>query len=143
MEIRPYRHTDRDACLSLFNSNVGEFFHEVERQGLESLLNAPPPGYVVAEHDGKVVGCGGHVDARIVWLIVHRDLQGQGLGRYLMLYLLREAGRLGASAITLGTIPKVTGFYEKLGFRIVSIEPDGYAPGFDRVEMVKKMDVCA
>jgi ribosomal protein S18 acetylase RimI-like enzyme len=139
MEIRLYHSEDRAALLDAFDSNTPEWFHPLERAAFESFLADPPERYLVAEHDGRVVASGGHADARICWLLVHRSLHGNGIGRLMMMHLLRE---IGSRTVTLATVPDVVEFYRKLGFRELSREADGFAPGFDRVEMVKKMEVC-
>jgi ribosomal protein S18 acetylase RimI-like enzyme len=133
---------DRPACLALFDPNVPDSFAPQERAGFEQFLDAPPPGYFVAEHEGQIVACGGFAQERICWLIVSREHQGKGLGRFVLLYLLRELGRRNLPFTRLGTTPNIVGFYERFGFREEKRIPDGYAPGYDQVEMVKKMDVC-
>jgi len=139
MEIRGYRIEDREVLLTVFDSNTPEWFHPAERAGFAEFLAAPRERYLVAEHEGRVVAAGGREGARICWLLVERSLHGNGIGRLLMMQLLRE---IGARTATLATIPSVVAFYEKLGFREIGREPDGFAPGFDKVEMVKKLEVC-
>ncbi len=143
MEIRPYRAEDRPSCLALFDPHVPASFAPKERADFERFLDDPPPTYYVADHEGAVLGCGGHAGERICWLIIAREHQGRGVGRFLMMYLLREIGRLNLPVSTLGTTPNVVGFYEKLGYRVTDRVPDGYAPGYDRMEMVKKLTVCS
>lgn len=37
--------------------------------------------------------------------------------------------------IRLDTLPSTAPFFERFGFEAVSVEPNGYGPGMDRVEM--------
>jgi GNAT superfamily N-acetyltransferase len=143
MDLVPYDGSHREACLALFDANSPQWFHPTERPGYEAILDQPPGPYLVACHGSRLIAAGGWAGNRIYWLMVDPAAQGQGVGRFLVLYLLREIGRAGHATAALGTTPAVTGFYEKFGFRSVERIADGYAPGMDRVEMVKKMDVCA
>lgn len=139
--IRTYRPGDRDACLELFDSNVPDAFQEWEREGFARFLDELPGPFLVLEGDaGEVVGCGGvavedDLTGSLCWGIVRRDRQGQGLGRRLLLARMEELRREGCARVRLETIPETRGFFGKLGFRVVEIEPDGYASGMDRVVM--------
>ncbi len=101
------------------------------------------------EHEGAIVGCGGylvraeHHLARLVWGMIRADLHGHGLGRFLLLFRLREIGKLEhIQLVGLETSTNVALFFEKQGFRVVAVVQDGSAPRMDRVEMVKKLTVC-
>ncbi|MCX6595819.1 MAG: GNAT family N-acetyltransferase [Acidobacteria bacterium] len=139
MDVRSYEPRDLDALRAIFASNVPTFFGAVEEPSFEAFMAALPGPYFVVEHEGQVIGSGGYADARLTWLMFHRQWHGQGLGRFMLFYLMKQ---IGSQSITLGTTPNVVAFYEKFGFRVVSRTPDGFAPGYDRIEMIKKMDVC-
>ena len=149
MDILPFEPKFVQACLAIFDSNMPDFFHPGERPGLERFLAAPHHPFWVLVNDGVVLACGGFdhepgaAFARIHWGMVHRDWHGKGLGRLLLLYRLREIGRIsGVNSVQVGTTPQSAPFFEKQGFRVTSIEKDGWGAGFDRVEMVKKLSVC-
>ena len=149
MDLRPYQPADRDACLAIFDSNSPRFFAPAERQQIETFLDRPDCPYLVMELDGAIVACGGYaLDAEqtvasLVWGMVRADSQKLGLGRFLLLFRLREIGRLGGvQMVRLDTSQHSAAFFEKQGFKVVGVVPDGYAPGLDRVEMVKKLIVC-
>ncbi|MBO8128789.1 MAG: ribosomal protein S18-alanine N-acetyltransferase [Peptococcaceae bacterium] len=79
--------------------------------------------YVVAVVDGKVVGYGGFWmvldDAHVTNVAVHPDYRGKGLGRRLMLEIMRRARELGALRMTLEVRPSNTiarKMYNDLGF---------------------------
>ena len=143
MNLRPYARADREACLKLFDRHVPGSFAPQERAAFEQFLDQQPSAYFVVEREGTILACGGHVRERIRWLIVHREHQGRFLGRWLLLFLLREIGRQGHRQSTLATTLEMAGFYERMGYRVIERIPDGYAPSYDRVEMVKKLEVCA
>ncbi len=149
MEVRPYSEGDLAACLALFDSNVPDFFHASERAGFAAFLAGNGWPYVVMEHEGGIVGCGGWApeegDALVslTWGMVRRDLHGSGLGRFLLLYRLREAAKVpGVERARLSTSQHTAPFFQKQGFRLTETVKDGYATGLDRVEMVMKLKVC-
>jgi N-acetylglutamate synthase-like GNAT family acetyltransferase len=103
----------------------------------------------VIEHEGSVAGCGGYVSedksmASLVWGMVRSDLHRLGLGRFLLLFRLRRISQtMSVPIVRVGTSQHTMAFFEKQGFKAVSVEKDGFAPGIDRVEMVMKLAVCA
>lgn len=140
MEMRAYRPADKSACLGLMDSNMPGYFSAAEREDFGAWLDAPQGKYWVAEHDGAVVGCGGMALERadlasLTWLMVAGHLRGQGLGRFLLFYLMKELPA-GVAHVRLVTIPLVAGFFEKQGFRVQSTGTQG-------VEMIKKLQVCS
>jgi GNAT superfamily N-acetyltransferase len=137
--IRAYAPEDLPACMALFDGNMPRFFAPSERPEFEEFLRAGPPGYVVAERDGRLVACGGWcangTDARLCWGLAQRELHGQGLGLALLearLAAIRAAGGLQTVSITTSQLSE--GFFVKQGFEVVAREADGLAPGLDRVE---------
>jgi N-acetylglutamate synthase-like GNAT family acetyltransferase len=96
------------------------------------------------EHEGSIVGCGGYslspdgTVATLRWGMVRRDAQRMGLGRFLLLYRIREIGKVGTVGIVIAHVPKPSaGFFEKQGFRVNAIDEDG------RIEFLKKLTVCS
>ncbi len=149
MDLRPYLPTDRAACLGLFESNVPEYFDPAERTGFEAFLDDPDCPYFVMEHNEAIVGCGGYALAQqdslasLVWGMVRRDSHKLGLGRFLLLYRLREIGKAdGIQIVRLDTSQKAEPFFRKQGFKATGVVKDGYGPGLDRIEMVMKLTVC-
>jgi N-acetylglutamate synthase-like GNAT family acetyltransferase len=149
MDVRPYSPADRPACLAVFDSNTPRFFEPGERRDFETFLDAPFCSYLVMEHDGAIVGCGGYSieqdgsAASLIWGMVRNDLHKRGLGRFLVMYRLKEITKAnGAQIVRLSTSQHTARFFEKQGFKVVGIEKDGYASGMDRVEMRMKLSVC-
>jgi acetyltransferase (GNAT) family protein len=139
MDVRAYSPADRAACLAVFDSNTPRFFDLAERRDFETFLDAVDCSYFVMEHDGAIAGCGGYaiaVDTSLASLVggmVRADLHKLGLGRFLLLYRLREITKAGGvQLVRLGT-----------GFKATGIRKDGYASGMDRIEMMMKLTVCA
>ena len=130
--------------LAVFDSNIGAgFFAPDERAAFAAFLDNPKSVYLVMEHDGRLVGCGGYRAesgnplAGLAWGMIHRQFHRQGLGRYLLLYRMKEIGRVpGVQMVELRTTPEVAPFFEKYAFRVVGAADGGI------VEMRMKLQVC-
>ena len=142
--FRPYRSTDAEACLGIFDSNVPAFFATSERPAFAAFLAEMPCEYLVGEApDGSVVACGGWFrepgrddEAGLAWGMVRRDLHSRGVGRQLL-----EARLAGVRAMTgirslrISTSQHTEAFYARAGFAVFDRAADGHAPGIDRVDM--------
>lgn len=93
--------------------------------------------FFVLEHDGEIVGSGGYrVTGDVGELLegtIRPDLRRKGLGRFLLLYRLRQME--GVALVTVTTAAEHAGFYESQGFRV--------AEAGEPTRLVKKMNVCA
>lgn len=151
VRIGGFEEGDRAACLLLFESNVPEHFRPDERAEFEAFLDALPGPYLVVRSAEGVVGCGGYAlrddgrQADLCWGMIRSDLHGLGLGRRLTLERLERAMRHpGVETVALSTSQLTRGFYERMGFEVVSTERDGFGPGLDRCDMradVASMDL--
>lgn len=146
---RPFVADDFPACLAIFDSNVPTFFAPEERadfcQFLESLNTEDRP-YLVLTRYGSVIACGGlAVDsekqrASLAWGMVDRAFHGQGLGSSLTQARLTLARAIpGIAELSLDTSQHTHGFYEKFGFTVSKVTPDGFAPGLDRWDMTLRL----
>ncbi len=149
MDVRPYSSDDLPGCLTAFDSNVPEYFDPSERAEFTEFLAEDPWPYVVMENEGASLGCGGWdledggKLASLTWGLVRNDLHKQGLGRFLLLYRLREVAKIsGVERVRIDTSQQTAEFFRKQGFKVLSVEKDGYAPGLDRIEMMMKLAVC-
>jgi N-acetylglutamate synthase-like GNAT family acetyltransferase len=143
MELRPYVSADREACLQVFDSNVPGFLNAARRVDFEAFLAHLPGPYFVMEHEGRVLGCGGYTVApesghcELVWGMIRNDAQRLGLGRLLLMFRLREVGKVGGiHSVRAETTRQAARFFEGQGFKMAGAAED-------RVEMVKKLTVCA
>lgn len=163
MIIQPYQPEDRAACLAVFASNVPRFFTGEEAEAFRSFLDALPGPYFVARQSGDgesgggakapggppdlgaVVASGGFAreeDGRwsLCWIQVHSDRHGQGVGLELVRGLeARIRYRGGPATVRLETISRTDGFFTRLGYGTVGRTVDGWAPGVDEVEMVRRL----
>jgi hypothetical protein len=87
--IRRYEHSDLDAVVSIFRSNIPKYFGPGEETGLHEFLRDLSEDYYVLEGNGEVVGAGGialnaDLDPQTVslcWGMVRKEHLGTGLGK--------------------------------------------------------------
>jgi ribosomal protein S18 acetylase RimI-like enzyme len=141
--VEEYAPDDRDGCLEVFRTNLPVFFTPEEAEMYASFLDAlPGPYLVVRDPDHRIVACGGYAVqesgtvADMCWGMVQRDLHGLGIGNVLTRARVERIRNDGSvREISLNTSQHTVGFYEKLGFEVVEVLADGYAPGLDRYDM--------
>ena len=61
--------------------------------------------------------------------MVRNDLHKRGLGRFLVMFRLKEITKANAQIVRLSTSQHTARFFEKQGFKVAGIEKDGYASG--------------
>lgn len=143
--VRPYTVADKQACLTVFDGNVPDFFDATEREEFAAFLDAPSGEYFSLEKNGAVIGCGGFAkedrgQARFTWGMVDRNCHGEGLGRLLAEYRLQAIEDAGDFLeVELFTTQIVMSFFAKLGFTVAQVEKDGFAPGMDKIQMIRKL----
>lgn len=143
--VRPYAVADKHACLAVFDGNVPDFFDATEREDFAAFLDGPGGEYFTLEKNGAVIGCGGFAredcgQARFTWGMVNRNCHGEGLGRLLAEYRLQAIEDAGDfSEVELFTTQMVAPFFAKLGFAVAQVKKDGFAPGMDKVQMIKSI----
>lgn len=148
MKLRDYTPKDRAACIAVFDTNMGEYFADEEREEFADFLHElPGPYFVLETESGEVVGCGGYAvreDGETVdlcWGMVTRSRHRKGLGRVLTEERLRRIEKVPtARSVLLGTSQLTVGFYERMGFVLEAHAPDGFGPGIDRCDMRLRLD---
>jgi ribosomal-protein-alanine N-acetyltransferase len=147
LNIRPYIANDKEALVQLLVLNTPEFFDVKEKKDFEHYLDYKVEDYFVAEENGEILGAGGinHFPkermARISWDLVKPTAQGKGVGRSLTKHrieLLLTNDKV--DKISVRTTQLVFKFYEKMNFKLVKIEKDFWADGFDLYQMEMKAD---
>ncbi len=134
MEIRAFQPRDQEPCLALAAARSPEW----GARFTEYLLMAPR-NFHVLEHEGQLLACGGFdladgvAEADLRWLLVSPPVERQGLGRYLLMYLLKQISAQGNVSLVHVYAPEPYGaFYLKQGFR----------PQAEH-RYTKKLSVCA
>ncbi len=142
-EARP---ADRDAVRTIVAS-TGKFTAEEIEIAVELVDDRLAKGarsdyaFLFAERDGVLVGyaCFGRIagtDASydLYWIAVDQRLQGQGLGKTILLACEREVARLGGARIYIDTSSRpdyapTRGFYEACGYQCAAVLEDFYRAG--------------
>jgi ribosomal protein S18 acetylase RimI-like enzyme len=122
--IRPYRPSDEEAVISLWNACGLVVPHNDPRKDIRRKLRVNPEWFLVAERDGRVistcvVGYEGH-RGWINYLAVEPDCQRGGVATGMMAEAERLLRRAGCPKINLqirSSNAAVIAFYEKLGFK--------------------------
>ncbi|MGB0506401.1 MAG: GNAT family N-acetyltransferase [Pikeienuella sp.] len=145
MTSRPYAADDYAACLAIFDSNVPKFLAPEERVEFQEFLgavNADDNLYSVLIRDSAIVACGGlYIErtkrqASLSWGMVDRRLHRQKLGSALTEARLALArSRPEVDVVTLATSQHTYPFYERFGFSVTKVTPDGFAKGLDCWDM--------
>jgi ribosomal protein S18 acetylase RimI-like enzyme len=141
--LRAFLESDIDACVALMRNNTPEFFTRSELAGFEGWLRSNTSPYLVIEDDrSQLIACGGYrVDvgdksAGLTWGMVARSKHRQGIGSLLLRERLKRIAADGRVLdVVLDTSQHSRGFFQRHGFRVVSIQADGYGPGLDRCDM--------
>ena len=144
--IRPYSNSDKETVLQLLRLNTPVYFAPEEEKDLIFYLDHEIESYFVLEFEGQVVGSGGINFSKdktvgiISWDMLHPSFQGKSLGSKLLNYridLLKNNSAI--QQITVRTSQLVYTFYEKLGFKLLDIVEDYWAPGFHLYAMEYRM----
>ena len=141
--LRSYAPPDEAAVLALLRFLTPAYFAPEEGPDLLRYLREEREGYFVIERDSQVVAAGGYnlgfdggKTARLSWDLVHPDWQGRGLGRQLVQHRLRALAEMPAVEWVVVRTSQLAGaFYAKQGFRLLRVEKDFWAKGFDLWEM--------
>lgn len=137
MEIRTYRPADKEAVLSLLRVNTPQYFAPVEEADFAQYLAEYGATHYVLLMAGTIVGCGGigiaadKTTGKLCWGMIHSKWQGQGLGRHLLHFRLKELKAQGVSKVVVNTSQLVYRFYEKQGFCLVQRNKDYWGQGLD------------
>jgi len=130
--FREYEPRDRDACVGIFHSNEPDFLKPEDFPAFEALLDEGTSYFLVLEHEGLVVGCGGlelrgEGDiATLLFGMIHRDFRGRGFGSSLLavrLALLAPGGDTMAVSLETGTV--AAAFFGSYDFELVSVGQHG------------------
>ena len=140
ISFRPWRHADRESCLSIFDANCPDFFAPNERSDYASFLDGAPVGYEVCIATGRIVGAFGlisHADegVHLNWIMIDPRSQGMGIGSAIMQRVLSLASASGQSTIDIAASHKSAAFFARFGAVARTRTPDGWGPGMDRVDM--------
>lgn len=148
MKLCEYIPANEKDCLAIFDSNTPLFFDTQEQETFRGFLNrlAPPYYYfLVRDVDEQIVACGGmklepsNHSAMLRWDMVAREFHNQNIGTFLALrrlYVISQNPDIQMA--NLHTSQHSYQFYEKIGFVLQRIIPDGIVAGMDEYYMELK-----
>ncbi len=138
--FRPYKPTDRDACLRLIDENTPAFFAPNERADYTAYLDGPPKHYWVLPHEQEIMAAFGFstqgTRGRIQWIMTSDKTRGTGIGRRMMRLVIQIAEEATIVHIDIAASQLSAPFFARYGAKEKGIIPDGWGPGLDRVDMV-------
>lgn len=141
--IRLYHPTDKKDVMGLFDMNTPAYFAPEERAAFDHYLDHELEYYIVVEVNGLIAGCGGYNinEAEgigyLSWDMVHPDYQGKSLGRQLVNHRVAQLKELtSVQAIHVRTSQHTHAFYEKCGFKLLTITKDYWAENFHLYHMI-------
>lgn len=149
MKLQPYSPAFEEVCLSIFESNVPAYFALQERETFCSFLKRqvhPYYYFVVCDTSEKIVAYGGmklepaNHSAMLRWDMVASDFQKQGIGAFLTssrIDLLNQYPEI--QMVNLYTSQHTHLFYEKMGFALKHVIPNGIVEGMDEYYMELKL----
>ncbi|RYX81768.1 GNAT family N-acetyltransferase [bacterium] len=149
LQFRPYNPShDQSPVMELFRSNLNPYFTAEEEAEFRHFLSENFPYFVgeLETEQGKcIVASGGYaMNARyavLTWGMVARQFHGQGIGRAFIRFRINECREAYPNtAIEIETSQHTAPFYEKLGFRTLSIQPDKWGPNLHLVHMLFDAD---
>ncbi|HBJ86839.1 MAG TPA: hypothetical protein DDZ88_23880 [Verrucomicrobiales bacterium] len=137
--IREFHEDDLEACLDIHRSNEPDYLEPGGIHGFVEFLARGTSYYLVIEHDGKIIACGGlelagdSGHATLVYGLVHRQFHGRGFGTTLLaarLSLLEHEG--DAVPVWVSTSLAAVSFFGRFGFTLHSVTPDPVGPERDQ-----------
>ena len=146
MKEREYDLSDRDALVAILRANVPKYFAPSDIPDFEAYLDEHQwdMNRVYLDKDERPIGCaGGYLDANgaigLTWMFFSPGSIGvSGIRSELRRHLSRTARELepeGNPIQRVNTTPRIGRFLTRFRFKQVSLEPDGFAPGYDKVTM--------
>ncbi len=143
LHLRPYQPADFQQCIAIFASNTPPYFapHE-QAEFAEFLQKNSDPYFVVTTEDNTIIGCGGYYlyaaqpIAGLTWGMIANTHHGTGAGRFLLLVRLQQlCETTNVATVVIVTSQYTYRFFEKVGFVIETITPDGFGVGLDKYKM--------
>lgn len=143
--IRKYFDADKDSVIKLLRLNTPKYFAPDEEADLINYLENHVDNFFLLTKEDAIIGCGGinfaddGKTAEISWDIVHPESQGKGHGTLLLAFRIEEMlKKPNFQKITVRTSQLVFPFYEKHGFKLIQVQKDYWASGFDLYQMERK-----
>jgi [ribosomal protein S18]-alanine N-acetyltransferase len=140
--IRKYTQKDETAVLQLIKQHTPQYFAPAELEDFKNYLRNKTEDYFVYIDKAQIIAAGGinyfpaAQLARISWDMVATHAQGKGIGAALVQFRINYLNQSAdIETIVVRTAQDVYQFYQKMGFKLIRVEKDYWAEGFDLYEM--------
>lgn len=140
-EFVKYHSAHLPEVLRIFRSNMPKYFFDYEEKQLIEQLNNRIFDYYLLKEADKFIGAGGiglneDDTVSLCWGMVHADFHNQHYGQALLEFRLdRIKEKWENKKVVNVTSQHTTGFFEKYGFKTVSIKENGFGPGLHECRM--------
>lgn len=139
MRIRPFKTTDTELLIDIFNHNTPKYFAKHELNEFLNYLQTPHANtYFVLEENDRIIGGAGYeirksdTSGRINWIFLHPDYKSTGNGRQVVEQLIQLIkADTSVDKLVVRTSQFAFAFFKKLGYKTLQIEKDHWAPGLD------------
>jgi len=146
MKLRQYQISDKPTCLAIFESNLGQYFAEDEREEFSVFLDKEAlSNYWMVEDNNQIVGCGGVYEnfkencVGLSWGMIYNKEHKKGYGKFLTKFRVERMIEQYPTRIKqLATSQHTFAFYEKMGFKVTKIQKNGFGDNIDRYDMILK-----
>jgi ribosomal protein S18 acetylase RimI-like enzyme len=115
--------------LTFPSEAINKYRDDFRVESIVQYIRAGDRIYVAAIMQNSIVGImfGSHINggvASVIWLAVHPEIQGKGIGRKLMKVTFRKYKAMGAHKLVLYTeTDEARDFYENIGMSIEGVHP--------------------
>jgi len=142
IRLREATPQDKAGMIALVAS-LPEWFTPDDLETVREVIG--PPGVVAVDGADTIVGLLAWEQRadewEICWIAVARRLHRHGLGKRMLAWMVERAAAAGVERIRVQTVADTTdyepyvptrAFYAANGFRLVSLEPNGWPDGMDK-----------
>ena len=143
MKIEKFEEIQLEELMLFLDENLNENY---ERVVFLNIRKRWPEGFLTVIDEDKIVGmcCGAILPndkLRILILVLQSDYQKRGIGKNLMVRMIKASGLFGVKKVTLEVRKDsdAIAFYRKLGFSSVDVLPCYYQDGCDGIVMEKQL----
>ncbi|AEV33376.1 GNAT family N-acetyltransferase [Owenweeksia hongkongensis] len=144
--IRPYLPSDKPHLIELIRLNTPPYFDKSEEALFSNYLDNEREDYFVLESSGKIIGCGGlnyekgKTEAVLSWGMIHPSYHGLGYGTQITQHRINHLKTIRtAHTLVVRTSQHTSVFYEKMGFKVLEIKENYWAPGLHLHYMKMKL----
>lgn len=139
--FEPYHTALLPDVIAVFRSNMPVYFFDYEEVQLRDQLAQRQFDYYVMRLNGEPIGAGGQAlnaddTVSLCWGMVHANYHKLHYGEALLKFRLEKIHeKWPGKPIVNVTSQHTTGFFEKYGFKVLSVKENGFGPGLHACKM--------